>query len=79
MLGVDEMQQALKQGLFEGKLIHPVTIKFNDAMTERMDIVCAGYLTSIPEWIRDLVIRELLVEEAKFNRMARAREKRGLP
>ena len=75
MLEVDEMQEALEQGLLNGKLVNPLTIKFNDAVMEKMDIVCAGHLTSAPEWIREIVIRELLAEEAKFNRMAKAREK----
>ena len=75
MLEAEDMQEAIEKGLLNGKLINPVTIKFTDKQIDSMDIVCAGNLTSVPEWIRDLVIRELLAEEAKFNRMARAKEK----
>lgn len=74
-LGVDEMQEASKMGFLDGKLVNPVTVKFNDAMMDSMEIVCAGNLTSIPEWIREIIMRELLAEEAKFNRIAKAKAK----
>ena len=75
MLGVDDMKEAIERGLLGGKLTTPKTFKFTDEMLDEMNIVADAYEKDMADWVREVIAEALLVEIAKFNRMARARNK----
>lgn len=66
----EDMKEAIEKGYIGGKLINPLTIKFNDVMFKRIGAVCDASGDEKAEWIRNLIMRELLIQEEKFNRMA---------
>lgn len=69
-MGVDEMKEAIEKGYLSGKLDNPITIKFNDAVLLRVSAICDATGEEKAEWIRSLIIRELLKQEEQYNRMA---------
>ncbi|HHP7932679.1 hypothetical protein [Acinetobacter baumannii] len=73
MLGVDEMQEAIEKGYLGGKLITPKTIKFTDEMLDAVAIVAESEEKDQAEWIREVIAQALLVEDARYERMTRAR------
>lgn len=66
----DDMREAIDKGYIGGKLINPLTIKFNDVMFSRIGAICDATGDEKAEWIRNLIMRELLIEEERFDRMA---------
>ena len=66
----DDMKDAIDKGYVGGKLINPLTIKLNDVMFSRVEAICSANGDEKAEWIRNLIIRELLIQEERFNRMS---------
>ncbi|NHC02358.1 hypothetical protein G9F31_00980 [Acinetobacter sp. 187] len=64
------MKDAAEKGYIGGKLINPLTIKFNDVMYDRISAICDANGDEKAEWIRNLIMRELLIQEERFNRMS---------
>lgn len=74
-MGVDEMKEAIDKGYLGGKLITPKTIKFTDEMLDAIAIVAEAEEKDIAEWIREAIAEALLIVDAKYERMTRARLK----
>lgn len=66
----DDMKEAIEKGYLGGKLVNPLTIKFNDVMFNRIGAICDATGDEKAEWIRNLIMRELLIQEERFHRMS---------
>lgn len=75
MLGVDDMQEAIAKGYLGGKLTTPKTIKFTDEMLDAISIAAEAEDKSSADWMREVIAKALLVVDANYDRMTRARNK----
>lgn len=74
-MGVDDVQEAFAKGYLGGKLTTPKTIKFTNEMLDAVAIVADSEDKDSAEWIREVIAEALLVADAKYERMTRARER----
>lgn len=68
-MGVDDMNEALEAGFLTGKLVNPITVKFNDATTQALEGLCNAQGITVAEWLRDLAIQNLVARKREFHRM----------
>lgn len=67
------MKDAIDKGYLGGKLVTPKTIKFTDEMLDAISIAAEADEKDSAEWIREAIAEALLVVDAKYERMTRAR------
>ena len=67
----DDMNSAIEKGYLTGKLDNQLQTKVNDAILKRVTAICDVTGEERSDWLRNLVIRELLVQEEQFNRMSK--------
>lgn len=74
-MGVDDVQEAFEKGYLGGKLTTPKTFKFTDEMLDAISIAAESEDKDMADWIREVIAAALLVVDAKYERMTRARER----
>lgn len=67
----DDMKEALNKGYLTGKLDNQLQTKVNDAILKRVTAICDATGEERADWLRNLIIRELLIQEEQFNRMSK--------
>lgn len=74
-MGVDDVQEAFAKGYLGGKLTTPKTFKFTDEMLDAVAIAAESEDKDVSDWVREVIAEALLVVDAKYERMTRARER----
>lgn len=74
-MGVDELKEAIAKGYLGGKYIAPKTIKFTHEMLDAISIASEISEKDSCEWVREVIAKALLAEDAKYERMTRARDR----
>ncbi|MDC4146516.1 hypothetical protein [Acinetobacter baumannii] len=74
-MGVDDLKEAIAKGYLGGKLTTPKTIKFTDEMLDAVAVQAEVEDKDQADWIREVIAKALLVADAKYERMTRARMK----
>lgn len=69
------MQEAIAKGYLGGKLTTPKTIKFTDEMLDAVAVQAEVEDKDQADWIREVIAKALLIADAKYERMTRARMK----
>ncbi|HEN9533164.1 TPA: hypothetical protein U9I96_003755 [Acinetobacter baumannii] len=72
-MGVDDLKEAIAKGYLGGKLTTPKTIKFTDEMLDAVAVQAEVEDKDQADWIREVIAKALLVADAKYERMTRAR------
>ena len=72
-MGVDELKEAIAKGYIGGKYTIPKTIKFTNEMLDGIASASEVDEKESCEWIREVIAKALLAEDAKYERMTRAR------
>ena len=72
-MGVDELREAIAKGYIGGKYTIPKTIKFTNEMLDGIASASEVDEKESCEWIREVIAKALLAEDAKYERMTRAR------
>ncbi|NHB56996.1 hypothetical protein G9F32_02965 [Acinetobacter sp. 194] len=65
------MKEAINKGYLTGKLEHQLQTKVNDAILKRVTAICDATGEERADWFRNLIIRELLIQEEQYNRMTK--------
>lgn len=71
----DDMKEAIEKGYLGGKTNIPKTFKFSHEMLDGMMVASEVNNKEVADWLREIIARELLLEDAKYDRMTRARER----
>ena len=66
----DDMKEAINKGYLTGKLDNQLQTKVNDTIFKRVTAICDATGDEKADWLRNLIIRELLIQEEQFNRMS---------
>lgn len=74
-MGVDELKEAIAKGYLGGKYNAPKTIKFTHEMLDAISIASEISEKDSCEWVREVIAKALLAEDAKYERMTRARDR----
>jgi hypothetical protein len=74
-MGVDELKEAIEKGYLGGKYIVPKTLKITHEMLDGIIAASETYEQDSCSWVREVIAKALLAEDAKYERMARARER----
>ena len=74
-MGVDDLKEAIEKGYLGGKYTVPKTIKFTHEMLDAIAVASETNEQDLCNWVREVIAKALLAEDAKYERMARAREK----
>lgn len=69
------MQEAIEKGYLGGKYNVPKTFKFTHEMLDAIAVVSEVNEQDSCNWVREVIAKALLAEDAKYERMARARER----
>ena len=69
------MQEAIAKGYLGGKYTVPKTIKFTHEMLDAIAIASETNEQDLCNWVREVIAKALLAEDAKYERMARARNR----
>lgn len=74
-MGVDELREAIEKGYLGGKYNEPKTFRFTHEMIDAISVASEANGKDASEWVREVIADALLLEDAKYERMRRAREK----
>ena len=74
-MGVDELKEAVSKGYIGGKYSVPKTFKFTHEMLDAISLASEVNEKDQCEWVREVIAKALLAEDAKYERMARARNR----
>ena len=74
-MGVDDLKEAIEKGYLGGKYTVPKTIKFTHEMLDAIAVASETNEQDLCNWVREVIAKALLAEDAKYERMARARER----
>lgn len=74
-MGVDDLKEAIEKGYLGGKYIVTKTFKLTHEMVDGIIAASEACEQDSCSWVREVIAKALLAEDAKFERMARAREK----
>jgi hypothetical protein len=74
-MGVDDLKEAIEKGYLGGKYTVPKTIKFTHEMLDAIAIASETNEQDSCNWVREVIAKALLAEDAKYERMARARNR----
>ena len=74
-MGVDELKEAIEKGYLGGKYTVPKTIKFTHEMLDAIAVASETNEQDLCNWVREVIAKALLTEDAKYERMARARNR----
>ena len=74
-MGVDELKEAIEKGYLGGKYTVPKTIKFTHEMLDGIAVASETNEQDSCNWVREVIAKALLAEDAKYERMARARNR----
>ena len=69
------MQEAIEKGYLGGKYTVPKTIKFTHEMLDAIAVASEANEQDTCSWMREVIAKALLAEDAKYERMARARNR----
>ena len=69
------MNEAIEKGYLGGKYTVPKTIKFTHEMLDAIAVASETNEQDLCNWVREVIARALLAEDAKYERMARARNR----
>ena len=72
-MGVDDLKEAIEKGYLGGKYTVPKTIKFTHEMLDAIAVASETNEQDLCNWVREVIAKALLAEDAKYERMARAR------
>lgn len=72
-MGVDDLKDAIEKGYLGGKYTVPKTFKFTHEMLDAIAIASEINEQDSCSWVREVIAKALLAEDAKYERMARAR------
>ncbi|WP_407484724.1 hypothetical protein [Acinetobacter baumannii] len=74
-MGVDDLKEAIEKGYLGGKYTVPKTIKFTHEMLDAIAVASETNEQDTCSWMREVIAKALLVADAKYERMTRARMK----
>ena len=74
-MGVDDLKEAIEKGYLGGKYTVPKTIKFTHEMLDAIAIASETNEQDSCNWVREVIAKALLAEDAKYERMTRARDR----
>lgn len=74
-MGVDELKEAVSKGYIGGKYSVPKTFKFTHEMLDAISLASEVNEKDQCEWVREVIAKALLAEDAKYERMTRARSR----
>ena len=74
-MGVDDLKEAIEKGYLGGKYTVPKTIKFTHEMLDAIAVASETNEQDTCSWMREVIAKALLAEDAKYERMARARNR----
>jgi len=74
-MGVDELKEAIEKGYLGRKYTAPKTFKFTHEMLDAIAVASEISEKDSCEWVREVIAKALLAEDAKYERMTRARER----
>ncbi len=74
-MGVDDLKEAIEKGYLDGKYTIPKTIKFTHEMLDAIAVASEINEQDLCNWVREVIAKALLAEDAKYERMARARNR----
>ncbi len=74
-MGVDDLREAIEKGYLGGKYTVPKTFKFTHEMLDAIAVVSEINEQDSCSWVREVIAKALLAEDAKYERMARARDR----
>lgn len=74
-MGVDDLKEAIEKGYLGGKYTIPKTFKFTHEMLDAIAVASETNEQDSCSWVREVIAKALLAEDAKYERMARARER----
>ena len=69
------MQEAIEKGYLGGKYTVPKTIKPTHEMLDAIAVASETNEQDTCSWVREVIAKALLAEDAKYERMARARNR----
>lgn len=72
-MGVDDLKDAIEKGYLGGKYTVPKTFKFTHEMLDAIAVASETNEQDSCSWVREVIAKALLAEDAKYERMARAR------
>ena len=72
-MGVDDLKDAIEKGYLGGKYTIPKTFKFTHEMLDAIAMASEVNEQDSCSWVREVIAKALLAEDAKYERMARAR------
>lgn len=75
MIGVDDMKDAVEKGYLGGKYNIPKTFKFTHEMLDAIALASEINDLDSCSWVREVIAKALLAEDAKYERMTRVRER----
>ena len=71
----ESMKEAIEKGYLGGKYTVPKTIKFTHEMLDAIAVASETNEQDTCSWMREVIAKALLAEDAKYERMARARNR----
>lgn len=74
-MGVDDLKEAIEKGYLGGKYTVPKTIKLTHEMLDAIAVASETNEQDTCSWMREVIAKALLAEDAKYERMARARNR----
>ena len=74
-MGVDDLKEAIEKGIFGREIHRSKTIKFTHEMLDAIAIASETNEQDSCNWVREVIAKALLAEDAKYERMARARNR----
>jgi len=74
-MGADEVKEAIEKGYLGGKYSVPKTFKFTHEMLDAIAVASESSEKDPSDWVREVIAKVLLVEDAKYERSRRARER----
>ena len=74
-MGVDDLKEAIEKGYLGGKYVATKTFKFTHEMLDGIIAASESYEQDSCSWVREVIAKALLAEDAKYERMARARNR----
>lgn len=74
-MGVDDLKDAIEKWYLGGKYTVPKAIKLTHEMLDAIAIAGETNEQDSCSWVREVIAKALLAEDAKYERMARARNR----
>lgn len=74
-MGVDELKEAIEKGYLGGKYTVPKTFKFTHEMIDGIAAASEASEKDASDWVREVIANALLIEDARYERMRRVRER----